>query len=306
VTPKVRTWIACGSVAAGAVAAGALVDAARGRRARASVVAGALGVLYLAGTLAPRSRLFGRPARPARSDRVFALTFDDGPDPRHTPAISRMLAERGHRATFFVLGRAVREHPDIAAAVVADGHELACHGDDHRLLAFASPRAVRAQLRTTEEAVRAATGVLPARLFRAPHGVRSPWLTSTLRRAGYRLCAWDGTIFDTAEPGVDAIVQRVSRVLGKGRIVLLHDGDATAGGASRRQTVAALPRILDEAERRGLCSVHLSTLVGEPAAADAAGDENGGRERGQREDDGGDAHAGEPGDRSVAEARKRP
>jgi peptidoglycan-N-acetylglucosamine deacetylase len=261
VTPKVRTWIACGAVALGAVAAGAVLDAARGRRGRASVLAGALGALYVAGTLAPRSRIFGRPVRPADAEGLFALTFDDGPDPRHTPAISRALAERGHQATFFVLGRAVREHPEVAAALVAQGHELASHGDDHRLLAFASPTAVRAQVRAAEEAVRAATGGLPTRLFRAPHGVRSPWLAWTLGRSGYRLCAWDGTVFDTAEPGVDAIVERVTRVLGDGRIVMLHYGDGSAGGASRAQTVAAVPRILDEAERRGLRSVRLSALL---------------------------------------------
>jgi peptidoglycan/xylan/chitin deacetylase (PgdA/CDA1 family) len=258
---KVRTWCACGGIAAGAVVAGAAWDAARGTRPRGTLAAGALAALYLAGTLAPRSWFFGRPVRPVNADGVFALTFDDGPDPRHTLAISRLLADRGHGATFFVLGRAVRAHPEVAAALVADGHELASHGDDHAPLAFASPAFVRAQLRATEEAVRAATGVLPAPLFRAPHGVRSPWLARTVHSAGYRLCAWDGTVFDTAEPGVEAIISRVRRQLAGGRIVLLHDGDGSGLSASREQTVAALPGILAEAERRGLRSVPLSTLV---------------------------------------------
>jgi peptidoglycan-N-acetylglucosamine deacetylase len=261
VTPKARTWCGCGAVAAGIVAVGAALDTALRTRPRFTVAAAALGALYLTGTLAPRSRLFGRPVRTGTTTGRFALTFDDGPDPRHTPAIGRLLAERGHQATFFVLGRAVREHPDLAAALVEQGHELASHGDDHRLLAFASPAAVRAQLAATEDAVRAATGEPPAPLFRAPHGVRSPWLASTVRRAGYRLCAWDGTVFDTAEPGVDEIVARVGRVLGPGRVVLLHDGDGSAAGGSREQTVAALPGILAEAERRGLRSMPLSTLV---------------------------------------------
>jgi peptidoglycan-N-acetylglucosamine deacetylase len=260
-TDKVRTWCACGAIATGAVAAGAACDAALRTRPRATVAAGALALLYLAGTLEPRSRLFGRPARPSSADGVFALTFDDGPDPRYTPAISRMLAERGHRATFFVLGRAVRAHPTVAAAILDDGHELASHGDDHRLLAFAGPAAVRAQLRATEAAVQTATGVLPAPFFRAPHGVRSPWLARTVRAAGYRLCAWDGTVFDTAEPGGDAIVSRVRGLLVRGRIVLLHDGDGSGRSASREQTVAALPGILTEADRRGLRSVPLSTLL---------------------------------------------
>jgi hypothetical protein len=68
-------------------------------------------------------------------------------------------------------------------------------------------------------------------------------------------------VFDTAEPGVEAIISRVRRQLAGGRIVLLHDGDGSGQSASREQTVAALPGILAEAERRGLRSVPLSTLV---------------------------------------------
>jgi len=91
--------------------------------------------------------------------------------------------------------------------------------------------------------------------------VRSPWLTRTLERRGYRVCAWDGTIFDTAEPGADVIATRVARLLQPGGVVLLHDGDGSGRGGSRRQTVDALPAILDAAERSGLRSVCLSALL---------------------------------------------
>jgi peptidoglycan/xylan/chitin deacetylase (PgdA/CDA1 family) len=168
---------------------------------------------------------------------------------------------RGHHATFFVLARAVCAYPDVAAAVVDDGHELACHGDDHRLLAFASPREVRRQISTAERTVAAATGSSLTRLFRAPHGVRSPWLSKVVQNAGYRMCAWDGRVFDTAQPGVDVIASRVERLLRPGAIVLLHDGDGSGRKAARRQTVAALPAILDAAERRGLRSVGLGALL---------------------------------------------
>jgi peptidoglycan/xylan/chitin deacetylase (PgdA/CDA1 family) len=255
VSPKVRTWAACGTLAGGVVA----LAARRGRG--TALAAAALAGAWLYGTFAPRSRVFGAPATALARPGELALTFDDGPDPRHTVAIAQLLAERGHRATFFVLGRAVRAHPDTAAAVRAAGHELASHGDDHRLLALASPAAVRAQLRAAEDAVRQATGEPPAPLFRAPHGVRSPWLARVARAAGYRVCAWDGSVFDTAPPGVAAIVERVRPLLRPGAVILLHDGDGSGAGDSREQTVAALPLILDEVERRGLRSVPMSTLL---------------------------------------------
>jgi peptidoglycan/xylan/chitin deacetylase (PgdA/CDA1 family) len=78
---------------------------------------------------------------------------------------------------------------------------------------------------------------------------------------GYRLCAWDGQVFDTAQPGADAIVRRVDALLAPGAIVLLHDGDGSGRGASRAQTVQALPAILNCAEARGLQSVPVSALA---------------------------------------------
>jgi peptidoglycan-N-acetylglucosamine deacetylase len=255
VRSKYTTWAACGGLAAGAVG----VAAARGPRTAlaTAVVAGA----WLYGTFDPRSRLFGPLATARAEPGVFALTFDDGPDPRHTQAIAELLAERGHRATFFVLGRAVRAHPSVAAAAAAAGHELASHGDDHRLLALTPPAGVRAQLRAAEQAVVAATGSPPARLFRAPHGVRSPWLGAVARASGYRMCAWDGSVFDTALPGAAVIAGRVQALLGPGRVILLHDGDGSGAGASRAQTVEALPAILDAADAHALRSVPLTELL---------------------------------------------
>jgi len=224
-----------------------------------------LALAYLVGTFVPRARIFGASVRTLPASGLFALTFDDGPDPRYTSAISRTLATRGHHATFFVLGRSVRAHPDVAAQIVGDGHELACHGDDHRLLAFAGPGEIERQIAATERAIRSATGQSPALLYRPPHGVRSPWLTRVVRRCGYRVCAWDGSVFDTAEPGVDLIASRVERRLRAGAVILLHDGDGSGREGSRSQTGDALPAILDAADARGLVSVRLSSLVLETA-----------------------------------------
>jgi peptidoglycan/xylan/chitin deacetylase (PgdA/CDA1 family) len=258
---KRTTWLACGVVALAIAAAGVALDRLLGTVVLFTVVGCALGAAYVVGTFAASAPLFGRVARARAEPGQFALTFDDGPDPRQTPAISRLLAERGHRATFFVLGSRAAEHPEELRLIVADGHELASHGFDHGLLAFSPPASVRAQLSATEEAVAAATGTPPVPLFRAPHGVRSPWLAATARGLGYRICGWNGRIFDTAKPGAATIAARVARELRAGAIVLLHDGDGSGRGDDRSQTLEALPAILDEAERRGLRSVPLRSLL---------------------------------------------
>jgi peptidoglycan/xylan/chitin deacetylase (PgdA/CDA1 family) len=261
---KYSTWLACGLVAVAVVAAGAFVDRLLNADFVFVLAFAAIAAAYLLGTFGATLPLFGSVVRTRREDGRFALTFDDGPDPEFTPKISKLLAEREHRATFFVLGSHARKHPRILEQLLADGHELANHGYDHGLLAFSRPAALRRQVQQTEEAILAATQRQPAQLFRAPHGVRSPWLGTTLTRLGYRVCGWTGSSFDTAKPGVDTIVERSCRRLQGGSILLLHDGDGSGRADRRNQTVEALPAILDEAERRGLRSVWLSSLVERP------------------------------------------
>jgi peptidoglycan/xylan/chitin deacetylase (PgdA/CDA1 family) len=260
------------AMCAGLIGTGHLIDRRHGSTPILTGAAVGVAAAYIAGTYLQNLPLFGAVARPKVGAGAcdFALTFDDGPDPRHTAAISKLLAERGHRATFFVLGRAVRMHPGLIRQLAAAGHEIACHGDDHRLLAYASPRTIVAQLVAWEEAVDAALGQSGARLMRTPHGIRSPWLVSVARHRGYAVCGWDGSVFDTAEPGTAAIVRRVVSLLRPGAVVLLHDGDGSGRGGSRAQTVAALGAVLDAADRKGLRSVTLGSLLGPQAPKPAA------------------------------------
>lgn len=267
---KRATWLACGLIALGLVIGGVGLDRLLGTTVAFTIVGCVAGALYLVGTFGASIPLFGRVAHVSAEPSTVALTFDDGPDPSFTPEISRLLAERGHRATFFVLGSQSARHPQLLRQLVADGHEIASHGFDHALLAFSRPSRVRAQLLATEEAIVAATGQAPVPLFRAPHGVRSPWLGRTVGSLGYRVCGWSGRIFDTANPGTSVIVERASRHLRPGATLLLHDADGSGRGGDRRQTVQALPSILDEAERQGLHSVPLSSLL-EPSLEEPPG-----------------------------------
>jgi len=259
------TKLGTAAVSLGIVAAGISVGRRSTPRRLPYATIGAVGLAagYLAGTYGQRSRIFGRVATPVMrpGDRILALTFDDGPDPRHTLSIAELLSARGHTATFFTLGEAARDHPDVVRSIATLGHEIACHGNDHRLLGFALPRSIDRQLDGWESAVEAALGRPGTRLLRTPHGVRSPWLVAVARRRGYAVCGWNGSVFDTAEPGVETIVRRVLGLLRPGAVVLLHDGDGARRGASRSQTVTALGPILDAMDVRGLRSVELSALL---------------------------------------------
>jgi peptidoglycan-N-acetylglucosamine deacetylase len=251
-------------LAAAVLAVTGLVGSALGGVAGDAVLAlGALAVLLGAwGAFNQNSRIFGSVVGGgiARAP-VAALTFDDGPSAEWTPAVLDILSEHGVRATFFVLGRHVRRHPELAARIVADGHELASHGDDHSLLTFATPTHIARQLRAAEEAVSSAAGRPPDHLFRAPHGFRGPFVVPVARRLGYRVVGWTGSIFDTAKPGAERIVERAVRVLRPGAILLLHDADGSGRGDDRAQTVAALPGIIAAAGERGLELVTVSELA---------------------------------------------
>ncbi len=229
-----------------------------------AVFAGAvLAAITLAwGAFTPNTRLFGRVIGNGRVDsRRAAITFDDGPSAEHTPPILDALAAAGVRATFFVLGRHVRAHPEITSRIVAEGHEVASHGDDHGLLTFQGPTEIARQLRALDEAVLHATGGEPTPLFRAPHGFRSPFLVPVARRLGYSVVGWTAGVWDTAKPGVDRIVARSVAKLRPGAIILLHDADGSGAGDDRHQTVEALPEILAAAKRDGIELVTISELA---------------------------------------------
>ena len=213
-------------------------------------------------TFTPNARLFGRVVGlGSTAEPMVAITFDDGPSPEWTPGVLDALRDAGARATFFALGRQVRAHPDIAQRIVAEGHELASHGEDHSLLVFAGPRAIVHQFREADSALAAAVDGKASKLFRAPHGFRNPFVSAVAGQQGYRMVGWNGAIFDTARPGVDAIVARCRNVLRPGAILLLHDGDGSGQGGDRSQTVEAVPHILETVRERGLATVTVTQLA---------------------------------------------
>ncbi|MDB4876120.1 MAG: Polysaccharide deacetylase [Gemmatimonadetes bacterium] len=194
------------------------------------------------------SPIFGRPITRLRTsgpaDRAVALTFDDGPNPDATPLILDALGARGVRATFFILGRHAERWPELVKRVADEGHAIGNHGYYHRKLHLKSPAYVRNDLTLGTEMIERASGVHP-RLFRAPHGFRSPWVTSIARSLGQRTVGWSLGVWDSDRPGVEVIADRTVEGAHPGSILLLHDGDGYDAAGDRMQTARAVPLIVD-------------------------------------------------------------
>lgn len=247
-----------------AVEAALLAGAAALRRENtvlAAAMAGA-GALGAWAAFRPGSPVYGPIITHGPTDVArAALTFDDGPGPS-TPAILDALGDAGVKATFFLLGRQARRHPELVQRMRDEGHQIASHGYDHGILVMRGPAYVRDQLARTEEAITEAVG--PAaltRLFRAPHGFRGPTTWAAVRSAGYRMAGWTTGVFDSADPGPDVVAQRSARALAPGCILLLHDADGWAPDRLRAHTAAAIPDICAAAGDKGLALVTLNELL---------------------------------------------
>lgn len=197
------------------------------------------------------SSVFGRVlCRVDAPENEVALTFDDGPNPYATPLILDALAAANTRATFFFLGRHAERWPELVRRAAAEGHQIGNHGFFHQKLHFRSAEYVRNDLTRGKRAIEAAGGGTPA-FFRAPHGFRSPWVTSIARSLGERTVGWSLGVWDSDRPGVSAIVERTTRQIRPGDILLLHDGDGYDPVGDRLQTAQALPGIIDALKLRG-------------------------------------------------------
>lgn len=195
-----------------------------------------------------------------RTDRsLVALTFDDGPDREWTPRVLDSLADHRSRATFFMLVQNARRLPGLVQRVVAEGHEVALHGADHRSLAGSSRRATKTMLDEAARELQAISGA-PVTFFRPPFGDQTVASFLGVRGAGLQCVVWgvdseDWRGGDPRDVATDVITRAAA-----GDIILFHDGCAGDGEwlFDRAKTVDL---VLDGFERRSLCSATLSTLV---------------------------------------------
>jgi peptidoglycan-N-acetylglucosamine deacetylase len=196
-------------------------------------------------------RRLDEPAAP----RDVALTFDDGPHPQGTPAVLEIMADRGARATFFLVGEQVERDPGLAREIAAAGHAVALHGHRHRNELRVPPRALAGDLDRGVAVIERATGAPVAR-YRPPYGVFSAAGLLLARRRGWEPTLWSRWGRDWRRRTTPArIAATVLTGLVAGDVVLLHDADHYSAPGSWRRTATALPMILDAIADRGLRAV---------------------------------------------------
>jgi peptidoglycan/xylan/chitin deacetylase (PgdA/CDA1 family) len=179
-----------------------------------------------------------------------ALTFDDGPD-RGTELFLDVLERAGVRATFFAVGEQVELAPARLKEIASRGHEIGLHCYRHRNHLRLGPK------QTLEDMHRGAAvieDILGRRvgLFRPPYGVFNAASWYGAGRMGYGRVLWSRWGKDWEAGATAASVLQNVGYPEAGDVVLLHDSDRYASPGSWRNTLAALPELLERIAERGL------------------------------------------------------
>ena len=157
------------------------------------------------------------------NDRMeIALSFDDGPHPRLTPVILKILEEYGIKATFFMVGENVGYYPAAARAVVEAGHEIGNHTFSHRKFDRLEEEELRQEILSCEEAI-ASVSDSPVRFIRPPEGQMSDTMRRVIGASDYRVILWDVDTRDWAHTPPAEITRHILDTVQAGDIILMHD-----------------------------------------------------------------------------------
>jgi peptidoglycan/xylan/chitin deacetylase (PgdA/CDA1 family) len=207
------------------------------------------------GAVNARSQLFGHTFYQSDSPKKLAITFDDGPNPTITPKLLDLLDRYRAKATFFLLGKYVRESPGLTKEISTRGHLIGNHTDTHPNLFFTGPNETRTELLRCSEAIGQATWEEP-RWFRPPFGYRSPWLSSLVLQQRMRTVMWTIMPGDWRPKPEAWLIERMKSIAAHvqslpaqnqsvrkpsgGDVLCLHDGHYGIPNADRARTLAAL------------------------------------------------------------------
>jgi len=213
-------------------------------------VAGALVADHAALTasgLLPRSSLLGPnwTRLPSASGHNMAITIDDGPDPQVTPQVLDILDKYKAVATFFCVGTRVSAEPSLARDILRRGHAIENHSYRHlNYFSVLGPRAMATEIARAQDIIESTVGVTPF-FFRAPAGLRNPFLDRVLTQQRLRLATWTRRGFDTVNNQPAKILSRLVCGMRSGDILLLHDGHAARAPDGSPVILKVLPMLLD-------------------------------------------------------------
>lgn len=221
----------------------------------------------------PSAQAFGKVYYEAdTSEKIIALSFDDGPNEPYTSQILEILSEYDVKATFFVVGKNAEFHPETVKRIIKDGHVIGNHSYSHDFIETLTEYD-SSDIQVAQEVICNITGMTP-HLYRPPHGIKTPWELGSAEELGMITITWSVTtgefneeaLIDEASvsSGIEDIVDEVQ----PGEIILLYDGHGTEHNnpeSDRSLTVRALPAIIEQLKRKGYRFVTIPELLEVPA-----------------------------------------
>ncbi|WHH59016.1 polysaccharide deacetylase family protein [Petroclostridium sp. X23] len=187
-----------------------------------------------------------------RQDKTIAISFDAAWGNEDTDDLIKILEQYGVKTTFFVVGGWVDKYPESVKALSDAGHEIMNHSNTHPHMTQLSVEKMKEELKKCDDKIEAITGKRPF-LFRPPYGDYNDKVVQTCREMGHYTIQWDVDSLDWKELGVDAIVERVTKRVTNGSIVLFHN--------AAKYTPAALPEILETLQKQDYKIVPISELI---------------------------------------------
>lgn len=220
-------------------------------------------------SMAPTGQWFGRAFhRLPRRSKQIALTFDDGPNDPYTLHLLDVLSEHNVPATFFLIGRYVKQRPDLAGEIARRGHIIGNHTFTHPFLTFQSAGRIREEIVACRDAIGETVGE-HSNLFRPPWGARRPAVFRIVRNLGLEPVMWSVTGYDWNAPSADFIEQKVTSRIRGGDVILLHDGGHARFGADRSGTVAVVDRLIRRYQAEGYEFATIPSMLSRQPSAPA-------------------------------------
>ncbi|MEP6756229.1 MAG: polysaccharide deacetylase family protein [Chthonomonadales bacterium] len=185
--------------------------------------------------------------------KEVALTIDDGPHKPTGDQLLDILKQEGITATFFVVGSRMKENPDLVKRIVAEGHEIANHTQNHYRLPTLKPEQIRREINDADINLFRITGTHFNNLMRPPGVQYNDKVLAVTKDLGYQVITWTCAARDFEDVTPDYIVNRILSRAENGSIILLHD--------DRPGTVTALPRIIAALKQDGYKFVKVSEML---------------------------------------------
>lgn len=224
---------------------------------------GVVSTLFAYHGISPRSRFYGKVCSNGDRNRLrVALTFDDGPNEPYTSDVLSILEQYRIKATFFIIGQNARRYPETCRRIVTAGNVIGNHSyNHHKSLCLRRGKTAARDIEMAHQAIYECTGFEP-KLFRPPHGFRTPWLMRTVRHLGYTVVTWDNMTSDwKAEKSGEEIIRAITQRAKPGGVIVMHDGRDTRLSYDRSHMLQALPFVIETLMERGFEFVTIPELL---------------------------------------------